>query len=118
MKRLFLIIFILSFSVSGWADEGVIRIKMVKFIQNRLVITFDYQREDPTDSVHPFIDGVFSSKGVKRDMILIEDLEPGTHIIELLSATRDYKIKGACQKVEFNLIDPKSLETFIGGCGQ
>ncbi|HLF86473.1 MAG TPA: hypothetical protein VI584_05270 [Nitrospiria bacterium] len=118
MKRLFLILLMLSLSAFAWSDEGVIKIKTVKLIQSRLVITFEHQREDPTDNVHLFIDGVFSSKGVKRDTILIDDLEPGTHIIEVLSATRDYKIKGACQKVEFNLIDTKSLETIIGGCGQ
>ena len=118
MRRLFLILLVLSFSASARADEGVIKIKAVKFIQNRLVVTFDLEREDPTDNVHPFIDGVFSTKGVKRDMILIEDLEPGPHIVELLSVTRDYKIKGACQRVEFNLIDTKSLEAIIGCCGQ
>lgn len=111
-------VFILFFSVSGWAGEGVIRIKTVKFIQNRLVIAFEHQREDPSDNVHPFIDGIFRTVGVRRDMIMVDDLEPGNHVVELMAVTRDYKIKGACQKVEFNLIDPKSLEAIIGGCGQ
>jgi hypothetical protein len=103
MRRFLSITAFSLLSVSVWAAGGVITIKSATLSDHRLVIAFEHLKESPTDHVHLFVDGNFKMAVVGRTVVTVDHLEPGPHDIELTDATKDHRVKSACQKVEVTI---------------
>lgn len=107
---------LLALHSPAWAGGGVLTVREAAAEKNRLIVTFDHKRQESTDQVHVFVDGVFRKVLVDQNFIAIEDLKPGEHVVELMNATRDYVLKESCLKLEVTISDAGEGRVVEGSC--